>query len=163
MLFPAFLRGSSCLDALSPACHGYSSVAQTCGTRLCSPQNRDVARDILQKSASMLMFDQKIGGFAFKEVLLEGVVSEVVALLFEQNRALARDILKISGFYLGHSKIALPRETIRLLRRLDHLYIFKNRAPVRSTLNISSIIFIENDENDAPVWSIRKIWIIYER
>ena len=65
-----------------------------------------------------------------------------------------RDILKSP--FLANSKIALPRETIRFFAS-DHLYIFKNRAPARSILEISSTGM---DENDAPVRSIRKIWII---
>ena len=43
------------------------------------------------------IFDQKIGDFAFKVVLLEGVVSKLVAPLFEQNCAPVQDILKFLG------------------------------------------------------------------
>ena len=77
---PHLLWGSSCLDALSPAMHGYSSVAQTFGRRSCSLQNRALVRDILKKAVFSFSI-KKIRDFAFKVVLLEGFVSELVAPL----------------------------------------------------------------------------------
>ena len=74
--------------------HGYSSVAQTLGTRSCSLQNRGLVRDILKKSA-FFIFDQQLRGIAFKVVLLEGVVSELAAPLIFEHRPPTRDILKI--------------------------------------------------------------------
>ena len=140
--------------------HVYSSVAQTFGTRHCSLQNRALARDILKKFG--VFFDQEIGDFAFKVVLLEGVVSELVAPLIFEDRAPVRDILKILSFSCSMihqklrsrarqfnsfacviiflaSKIALPCGAFGNFCVLDHLHIFKNCAPVRSILIISSI------------------------
>ena len=50
---PHALWGSSCLDVLSPAIHGYSSVAQTFGKCPCSLKNRALGQDILNKSACL--------------------------------------------------------------------------------------------------------------
>ena len=51
-----------------------------------------------QKSAFYVDFCSKKGDFAFKVVLLEGVVTELVAPLIFENCAPVRDILKNSSF-----------------------------------------------------------------
>ena len=56
---PHALWDSSCLDVLSPAIHGYSSVAQTFGTRPCSLKNRALGRDIIKTSAFYVDFRSK--------------------------------------------------------------------------------------------------------
>ena len=56
---------------------------------------------------SMLILIQKNGDFAFKVVLLEGVVTELVAPLLKAKFAPVRDILKILGFAcsMNHQKL----------------------------------------------------------
>ena len=138
--------------------HVYFSVAQTFRPRHCSLQNCALARDILKKS---VFFRSKKRDFAVKVVLLEGVVSELVEPLIFENRVPVRDILKFLSFSFSmihqklrsrarqfnffafviflSSKIALSCGVFGNYCVLDHLHIFKNCAPVRSILRISSI------------------------
>ena len=111
----------------------------------------------------MLIFGQK-NDFAFKIVVVEGSVTERFAPLIEQNCASAGHP-QIPGFaYSRITQHCAPARDNRVFWRYDDgLYIFKNRAPVQNILEISSIIFIKFDQNDAPVRSIWKIWIIFER
>ena len=84
----------------------YSSVAQAFGRALVRFRIALSLETSSKNRHFMLIFDQKIEDFAFKLVLLERVVSELVAPLFEKNRAPVRDILKNFGFcsLLKHSK-----------------------------------------------------------
>ena len=86
----------------------------------------------------MLIFGPKKGDFAFKVVLLEGVVSELVAPLIFENRDPVRDVLKTPGF-----AYATITQEFRSRSRQPFFFfffndVFKNRAPVRSILEISS-------------------------
>ena len=103
------------------------------------------------------MSDPKISDFAFKVILPEGSVPEPVTTLIFENCAPARDILII---------IQELRSRARQFDFLDVWIIFVSSEialPCGASSKFCRFIFIKIDENDAPVRSIRIIWIIYER
>ena len=124
------------------------------------------SRGILKKSAFYVDFRSKNRrDFAFKVVLLEGVVSERVAPLIFENRAPVRDILKLLRLSCSmvHQKL---RSRARQFDFLAFVIIFlssKIALPCGASLKFRRFIFIRFHQNDAPVRSIRKILIIYER
>ena len=145
-----------------PAC---SSVAQTFWTRPCSLQNRALARSILKNRRSILIFSPKKGDFAFKVVLLEGSPTERVAPLIDENCAPVRDILKTQSFAYSTTTHKL-RSRSRQSRFFCVVMVFissKIAFPCAASSKFRRFIIIKFDQNEAPVWSIRKIWVIYER
>ena len=109
--------------------HACCSVAQTFWTRPPFLQNCALARSIQKNSDFGVDWSvQEIGDFAFKAVWVGGSAAELVVPLLEQNCTPVQDMVKCRLFFF----FFLRRDAL-------DIDIFKNRAPVRSILEISSI------------------------
>ena len=108
---------------------------------------------------SMLTFDQKVGDLAFK---IEGVVPNWPRPCLRQNCTPVRDILKILGFAYSmiHQKLRSRARRFDLFAFVIIFLSSKIALPGGASSKFPPFIFIEFDQNDAPVRSIRKNWIM---
>ena len=108
---------------------------------------------------------KRIQALAFNVLLVRGSITELVALQISENRAPARDILKISRFsdFIDYQKL---RSRARQFDFFDVWMMFvssKIALPLETSSKFRRFIFIKIDQNCAPVRSIQKILIIDER
>ena len=94
-----------------------------------------------QTSTCFFFAINKIGGLAFKVLLVEGSVTEPVGFRFSK---IALQCGTSSKFQIFFFKDCAPARDNSIFFSFDHLRIFKNRALAREVLRISSIYLRSN-------------------